>query len=100
MYDKRNRIRAEALESHLRVSPVKAKVKTRAAVTHRCILLLKGLGGEARHVVYDGSKVGRPVEANVGEAGGVGLGDAFHTFRREAESKFSGPPANCLPAVS
>lgn len=76
-----------------------------AAVTYRCILLLKGLGSKARHVVYDWSKVCWPIEANVGEAGGVGLGDTFHTYRREADKFFIvlvwnlHPAANCLSAV-
>lgn len=47
--------------------------------------MLKGLGSKACYVVNDGSKVGRPIETNVGETGGVGLGDTFHTFGREAE---------------
>lgn len=48
--------------------------------TYRCVLLLKGLGSEACYMVYDRSEVCRPIEANVGETGRVGLGDTFHTY--------------------
>lgn len=48
--------------------------------TYCCVLLLKGLSSEACYMVYDWSKVCRPIEANVGETGRVGLGDTFHTY--------------------
>ena len=48
--------------------------------TYRSPLLLQRLASAARHVVDDGGKVGGSVEAEVGEAAGVGLGDALHPW--------------------
>lgn len=57
--------------------------------------MLEGLGSKACDVVYDWGKVCRPIEANVGEAGGVSLGDTFHTCRRETD-KFCIATRSCL----
>lgn len=47
--------------------------------THRSSLLLQGLGGEAGHMGDDGGEVGWAVEADVRQAGRVGLGNPLHT---------------------
>ncbi|TNN71133.1 hypothetical protein EYF80_018653 [Liparis tanakae] len=56
--------------------------------TYRCVLLLKGLGSETCHVADDRSKVCWAVEADVREAGGVGLGDTLHTCSQKERYTF------------
>lgn len=48
------------------------------APTHRGRLLLRGLGRKPGHVVDDGREIGGTVEADVGQASRVCLGDAVH----------------------
>lgn len=47
--------------------------------TYRCFLLLKCLRSKTCYMADDRRKVGRAVETNVRETGGVGLGDTLHT---------------------
>ena len=66
------------------------KITRLIIVTYRRLLLLKGLGGETRHVADDWREVGGAIEPEVRQAGGVGLGNALHTWRRRRDQRKGG----------